>query len=387
MQRRKSRPLIARTSACHAPVILLFVFLPAPGLAARMLAAPKEDSQLSIVTNEQRSTISTVARKFERSEASDHLQTGFPLTGNETRVRCEVYGVSAKIDHSTMMPDTCGRCHNSAVATGKPINHITTSASCDACHTTRAWLPATFDHSVVTSGGCTACHNGITATGKPGDHVATAAACDNCHRTSAWMPVTFDHSRVAAGTCSGCHNGTSAPGKPTDHIPTTAPCDVCHRARAWLPATFDHGDVTASACINCHNNATATGKPDDHFVTSRTCDDCHITTGWLLVAGYRHSSSLFPGGHVNDVRCKGCHTDNTEIFTWEASVYKPDCAGCHANDYRPNNHIKSKNLASIFYTLNELRDCAGSCHEYTDNTFAIVLKTRTRNHRPSGTHW
>src|SRR5437899_5723283 len=42
----------------------------------------------------------------------------------------------------------------------------------------------------------------------------TTASCDTCHRTTAWKPATFSHAGVVPGTCATCHNGSRATGKP-----------------------------------------------------------------------------------------------------------------------------------------------------------------------------
>src|SRR3546814_9191663 len=68
--------------------------------------------------------------------------------------------------HRTNSTDTLFTCHNGTTATGKNASHLPTTASCDQCHRTIAWTPATFNHSGVTVGGCNTCHNGTTATGK-----------------------------------------------------------------------------------------------------------------------------------------------------------------------------------------------------------------------------
>ncbi|HMM67381.1 MAG TPA: cytochrome c3 family protein, partial [Dokdonella sp.] len=63
--------------------------------------------------------------------------------------------------------------------------------------------------------------------------MSTTAGCDQCHRTAAWVPAIFDHRSVSAGSCSTCHNGSTAAGKPTNHMATTASCDQCHPTTAW----------------------------------------------------------------------------------------------------------------------------------------------------------
>lgn len=348
-----------------------------------------------------------------RGRNFDHHQTGFPLTGMHTVAPCESChrnGVfkgtptqcalchtrgsgrantakpamhfptnaacdqchdtrrfaGARYDHSGITPGGCTQCHNGAMAKGKPGNHVRTNSACDACHSTRAWRPATFDHGMVTPGTCGTCHQ------KPANHVITTAPCDSCHRTSAWRPARFDHSTVTPGTCGSCHNGSTATGKPANHVMTTASCDTCHRTSAWLPATFSHATVVPGSCATCHNGSNATGKPASHFVTSRACDACHTTTRWTPATSYSHTSALFPGQHNSSVTCRQCHTGNSETVAWPYATYRPDCAGCHANRYKPDPHKKSDGTR---YTVLELRNCAGSCH--------IEGQLRSGQHRPS----
>ena len=92
-------------------------------------------------------------------------------------------------------------------------------------------------HAGVMPGSCATCHNGATAPGKPGKHLVTSASCDTCHRTTAWIPATFTHVGVAPNTCATCHNGAGAKGKPAGHFVSTRSCDTCHRTTAWLPPT------------------------------------------------------------------------------------------------------------------------------------------------------
>ncbi len=88
--------------------------------------------------------------------------------------------------------------------------------------------------------------------------------------------------------------------------------------------------------------------------------------------------------HSGGVTCRSCHTGNAEVIAWPNVAYKPDCAGCHASRFRPNVHIKTRSPTTILYTVLELRNCAGSCHEYTDNTFTSVRTSRNAEHQPTG---
>jgi glutaredoxin len=374
--------------------------------------------------------VSIEAIAAERSatrENFDHTLTGFPLTGAHSQATCESchsFGVfkgtprqcqlchapgsgrattakpanhvptaepcaqchnstvtwtGARFRHTGVAPGTCATCHNGAQASGKPPNHVITTSSCDTCHRTTAWLPAGFNHATVVPGTCGSCHNGTTARGKPANHIQTTAACDQCHRTTAWLPATFSHAGVAPGTCATCHNGTTARGKPANHIQTTASCDQCHRTTAWLPATFSHTAVAPGTCATCHNGTQATGKPSGHFVTTRSCDACHTTSAWLPVARYTHTSPYYKA-HNTGVTCAACHTTNNEVISWKFSAYKPDCAGCHADRFKPDAH-KKVDTPKVLYTVSELRNCSGSCHEYTNTTFTTIKTTRSSKHR------
>jgi hypothetical protein len=135
----------------------------------------------------------------------------------------------------------------------------------------------------VQPGTCATCHNGVRATGKPTNHLVTSASCDSCHGTLAWKPARFDHSTITSG-CQGCHNGTGATGKPTGHMQTARECNVCHRYPAWTPLVFRHtsseypGDHTATnpGCLACHTTNTdqATWKTPAY---RPSCAGCHAS--------------------------------------------------------------------------------------------------------------
>jgi hypothetical protein len=225
---------------------------------------------------------------------------------------------------------------------------------CEDCHGTTSFNPALrVDHADVI-GTCYSCHNGTTAPGKLPNHIASGNTCDDCHTTNAWIPAVFDHSGVTA-PCSTCHNGTTASGKTPTHIQTSGQCDDCHSTLAWIPASFDHSLVTGS-CSTCHNGTTATGKTPNHFITSLQCDECHGTSNWTTVI-FRHSSGAYPGDHSGNPLCTDCHTTNSQVVAWPSPSYQPDCAGCHASDYRPGEHQNA--------SVSQNRDCAGTCHKST----------------------
>ncbi len=237
---------------------------------------------------------------------------GKPATHVPTTLSCDnchrtVAWASASFKHLGVAPGTCVSCHNGVQARGKPAAHMATAASCDTCHRMGVanWVLVTsgYNHTGVAPGSCMTCHNGTRATGKPATHVPTSASCDSCHRTIGWRPATFSHTGVTPGTCVTCHNGSAARGKSANHLPTTAACDTCHRTTAWTPATFSHTGVTPGSCATCHNGSTARGKSATHIATTAACDTCHRTTAWTPAT--MNHTGVTPGS------CATCHNGST----------------------------------------------------------------------------
>jgi len=192
----------------------------------------------------------------------------------------------------------------------------------------------------------------------------------------------FTHQGVLPGACITCHNGGRAQGKPSKHLPVQLSCDSCHRTTVWRPVTFSHSTVMGTPCASCHNNNSATGKAGAHFVTAKGCESCHRTTGWKPTQSYAHTSAAYRM-HRSSVSCKDCHKTNNETIAWPNGNFKPDCAGCHANDFKAKNHVKSDNPRTL-YTVSELKDCTGSCHTYADAAYSKVKESRAGKHRPTG---
>jgi len=312
--------------------------------------------------------------------AFDHDETGFPLDFKHASTRCESCHVQAVFAGT---PRNCVECHNDAgriKATSRSSQHIPITGDCDYCHQTSSWANvAKVDHFAV-SENCQGCHNGITASGKNPGHIQSGEVCDDCHRTFTWAGATFDHSNVSAN-CFSCHNTVVATGKNPGHILTTNTCEDCHSTFGWTPVVrVDHAAVLGS-CFACHNGITAQGKHPQHLVTSNECDLCHNTLGWLP-AGFIHQSMAYPGDHRQNLDCTDCHVGSSSAVAWRAPAYQPDCAGCHAADFKPGPHKKHENPDTP-YNVSELRDCSGACHVYTDSSLSTISKTRNSEHRVS----
>lgn len=66
---------------------------------------------------------------------------------------------------------------------------------------------------------------------------------------------------------------------------------------------------------------------------------------------------------------------------YPAPAFQPDCAGCHERDYKDGPH---KKYGDVKYRVDELKDCSGACHEYTDATLTVIKERENGpEHRPS----
>jgi hypothetical protein len=323
---------------------------------------------------------------YARAKKSDAIHNFAGTNACETCHKSTASFTGALFSHTYVTPGSCANCH-SKPATG----HVTTTAACDTCHRTTAWIPSFFNHSGSgIAGNCISCHNGTTATGKNAkpNHILTSLQCDVCHRTTSWLPATFNHANVqTAGVCSTCHNGSSARGKTNTviHAQTTAQCDGCHRSTVdWKQAPLNHTLVTTiNNCGTCHNglNPPAVGKPaTGHFATQRQCDQCHTSTATWTTVRHTHTSPAYYT-HSSSATCRTCHTGNNEVIAYKFAAYTPACAACHGGDFKAGSHKKTASPATINYTVAELKNCAGSCHEYTNNTFTIIKTTRNSKHK------
>jgi hypothetical protein len=72
---------------------------------------------------------------------------------------------------------------------------------------------------------------------------------------------------------------------------------------------------------------------------------------------FAHQSATYPGDHGVSLQCTDCHTSNAQSLPWPFPVYQPDCAACHASDFKVGPHKGA--------TVSQLRDCAGTCHKPT----------------------
>ncbi len=273
----------------------------------------------------------------------DHSKTNFPLTGAHVNVPCTTCHVNGKY---AGLGTTCVTCHLKDFNGTTNPNHVQSGfpQTCEVCHNTSAWRPASFDHNK-------------TKFPLTGAHVTVQ--CSQCHINGRYTGTPTD--------CASCHlpdyQKTANPPHAQAGFPTT--CQTCHTTASWLGAKFDHNTMTSFPltgahvnvqCSQCHINGKYAGTPKDcaschlpdyqkttnpnhvqaGFPTD--CSVCHTTVSWAG-AKFDHSKTLFPltGAHIN-VACGTCHVNG---------VYKglsTDCVSCHLKNYNATtnpNHVQA----------------------------------------------
>jgi hypothetical protein len=137
--------------------------------------------------------------------AYDHNRTQFPLTGAHRAVACDqCHGDGVYLGK----PTTCVPCHQSDYDQTTAPRHTlpTFVATCETCHSTAAWLPASFNHDRTQfpltgrhrSASCAQCHGDGVYQGKGTD-------CYSCHQRDYQSNSDHvrDHVRL---TCQDCHS-------------------------------------------------------------------------------------------------------------------------------------------------------------------------------------
>jgi hypothetical protein len=269
----------------------------------------------------------------------DHSSTGFPLTNahaDPPRVCADCH-----INNNYNITTTaCVSCHLKNFQAATNPNHIAGgfSQTCQQCHSTIAWQPATFDHTTV----------GFPLTNA---HADPPRVCADCHINNNY--------NITTTACASCHlKDYNTALTPVNHVQLAFPtaCESCHDTVRWTNGKFDHAatgfpltnshmvpprvcadchinnnyNLTSTACSTCHlkdyNTATT---PINHIQVGfpTTCQLCHDTTLWTN-GKFDHNTTTFPlTGFHTTVACASCHVNNNY------TTLPTDCYGCHKANY------------------------------------------------------
>lgn len=324
----------------------------------------------------------------------NHMITGFPLTGLHTTVECGSCHVGGVFRGT---PRNCAGCHTKGmrvVATAKSLKHLVTTEPCEVCHTnTVTFFGARFNHGKAVVGQCKTCHNGQIAAGKAASHTTgnkATKSCDSCHRTYSWFPATWNHVGNTSA-CVTCHivggEGAGASGDFVKKaIAGTTPeafahnalnaalsCESCHRTyTSWYGAAYNHAGAS-SDCKSCHGStigagisATPKSNTTVHQQTTDQCSVCHVSTAtWAGALGAK------PSYHIPEnsgVTCGTCHIGTAKVAKATLHTYSnlTTCFACHIkpNAYTQNGQqTKSTHKGS---SGNNCSSCHGRASSYTD---------------------
>jgi hypothetical protein len=245
------------------------------------------------------------------------------------------YVAAVNPKHVGQMPETCEKCHNTKAwvpATGGthdwfPLRNKHATSPCAQCHT-KGYQPGD------TPKACVGCHQKDFDAAKNPPHTNYSTACETCHTDAGWRPAVFNHpwplnGKHASTDCFACHTGSPPRylGTPKDcaschqksydaaaspshaGFPTT--CADCHNETAWRPSTFVHpwyldGVHATQPCASCHK-----GSPPVYRGTSRDCVTCHLDD---------YNASPYPGHATFPKTCEDCHG---------RAAWKPAIGGAH----------------------------------------------------------
>ena len=228
----------------------------------------------------------------------------FPLTGAHRTQDCSAcHGTPAVYQG---IPNTCIGCHDNEYNQTANPNHSAAGfgTSCQQCHSTSGWEPATYAHTAWPLTGahrttsCNSCHGGGVYNGTPTNCVAchqtdykTAPGhvsgnfptnCQACHTTTTWQGASFTHTGITNG-CSNCHlpdyQGTTNPNHAAAGLSTQ--CQQCHATTTWNINNFNHSGVTRG-CVVCHASDFDPNENRAHRQqgASPNCQRCHNTNDW-----------------------------------------------------------------------------------------------------------
>lgn len=301
-----------------------------------------------------------------------HLGSQFTGTSSAC-ASCHADDYAGALDppHASLgIPMACQECHTTSSWQGAAFEHTAWAltgahrqASCSACHGGGVF--------VGTPTNCIDCHQSDLSGATDPNHAAAgfATTCQDCHGTSAWEPASYVHPGFAltgahsAQSCNACHGGGVFSGTPSacvgchqaaynattnpNHVQLGFPtsCQDCHGTATWAGASFEHatwpltGAHAAQGCAECHGGGVFTGTPTacaachqaEYNATTNpnhgalgfptTCQDCHTTATWTG-ATFVHTWFPIQGGDHGGLSCSECHQvpGNPSSFS---------CTHCH----------------------------------------------------------
>lgn len=264
----------------------------------------------------------------------NHGSTQFPLTGAHISTDCN----QCHQQGYTNTPTDCYLCHTEDYNNSTNPNHSGAGFpnTCVDCHSTTAWVPATFDHDnqyfpIYT-----------------GEHAGEWALCSDCHE----IPNNFavftcischEHNQIEmddkhqgvqgylyeSTACLSCHpDGTK--GNAFNHSNSIFPLTGAHTTIDCLQCHQSGYSGTPTECLACHqdNYNNAANPSHTAFTLPTDCEQCHTTNPDWQPATFPIHNQFFEllGAHTNITNCSDCHNGN---YTTTSNL----CNDCHNDSY------------------------------------------------------
>ncbi len=276
----------------------------------------------------------------------------------------------------------CANCHSGTgfVAGGfssgvtKPAGHInvSSSATCNSCHTTgNTSVVLPMPHTYVV-GTCASCHNSTTLfagsvftpnVGSSGGTFGTQTSGLNFRArqiiSSPAVGASGGHIPLPSGDdCSVCHKLTSqfGPGTAMVHTGISSGCATCHYAGAkWYGETY-----TASPLVTTGNKTLSPLHVPISTSARPACEECHSTTVFTSFGTstrVNHTSGAFMtyanGGSTgrkstsatSTPKCITCHAPSRT--TWYGVSLSTETMGSHENSASGDDCIMCHNTGSF----------------------------------------
>lgn len=311
----------------------------------------------------------------------DHIQTGYELEGEHTKLNCNECHKSEFIISKDILDyarsqktrdvlsttflglgSECGDCH-ADVHAGEFVDQ-----TCDDCHSEINWADAKddYDHDFDTNfplrGAhveleCEKCHT-ATQEAINGYQVQQFTGlqfdlCTNCHED--------EHKGSFGSNCLKCHTESTFEQRDVagsfnhqvtryplvgEHV--TVACDDCHTSKERFenPANYDD-------CSDCHSD-----RHDGIFQKSElnnSCEQCHSVRGFFPplfgIREHRNTRFTLDGAHLAQP-CIFCHEQDFEpVYRWEPLT----CHSCHSTIH-----------GEQFYSYQQPDSWCENCHKTSD---------------------
>jgi hypothetical protein len=325
--------------------------------------------------------------KWETSkEEFDHRQTGYPLLGRHSGLRCEQCHNSKRISQADRrlirvrdLDQTFEGLHEACLTCHEDRHAGQLGSNCEKCHSVSAWKLKSYDHSTT--------HYPLTGKHREVD-------CAKCHRPSAANAKVIQYTGLSFAACTGCHQDTH-------HGAFAARCEDCHDIDVWKRVrtsnSFDHsktkypleGKHAEVVCLKCHRDANfktpiAHNKCQDchkdqhkgqflHRTDGGDCGPCHTVTGWrpttFTEASHRATAYPLTGKHQG-LACAKCHRPAALDTNYHTRFQA--CLDCHRDVHTGQfAGAPRANRCESCHTVNGFRPSTFSIRDHQSSHFAL----------------